>query len=358
MHRVWDMDRGNKTLVRIACAAHPKSCSSNVQSNGRSMAGEAGRIAVLLRNDTGKGAVMTYALVTPARNEADFIEGTIRAVLGQTIRPFRWMIVSDGSTDGTDALVGDYAARHQWIELLRMPERPDRHFGGKALAFNAAWEKIRHLTFDIIGSLDADISFGPDYFEYLLCQFTRDPLLGVAGTPFKDRGVQYDYRFSRKEHVSGACQLFRKSCFEGIAGYTPLKGGAIDLVAVVTARMKGWKTETFMDRVSVHHRPMGSATNRVVAAGFKSGYGDFRMGVHPIWQLLRSLYQMTRKPYVVSGLALLCGFAWGMIQRIPKPVSKAFVRFRRREQMAWLMEYGAKVPLVSIILRNRESRRS
>lgn len=256
------------------------------------------------------------------------------------------MIVSDVSTEGTDAIVNIYTAEHRWIELLRMPERKERHFADKEMAFNTDWAKIKYLAYDVIGvigSLDVDVSFGPDYFEYLLEQCMSDPLLGVAGTTLRDRESQYDYRFSRKKHISDTCYIFRRSRFEEFGGYTPLKGGAIDLVAVVTTRMKGWKTETFMDRTSVHHRPIGSAANPVVAASLKSGYGDFRICLHPVCQVLRSLYQINRKPYLVSGFALLAVFMWAKLRCTTKPVSREFVRFRRREQMAWLMEYVERV---------------
>ena len=101
-----------------------------------------------------------------------------------------------------------------------------------------------------------------------------------------------------------------KECFESIGGYTPLKVGAIDLVAVVSARMNGWKTETFTEKYCVHHRPMGTAKNNILTATFKSGYGDYRMGVHPAWQVFRSIYQMTRKPMVINGIMLLAGYFW------------------------------------------------
>src|SRR6266851_4893071 len=87
---------------------------------------------------------LSYALVTPARNEAAFIELTLKSVVQQTIRPVRWVIVSDGSTDGTDEIVKKYAAEHDWIELVRAPERSDRHFAGKVHAFNLGYEKVRH----------------------------------------------------------------------------------------------------------------------------------------------------------------------------------------------------------------------
>jgi poly-beta-1,6-N-acetyl-D-glucosamine synthase len=294
-------------------------------------------------NNGGRASDPSYVLITPARNEAIFIEQTIKSVIGQTIHPAKWVIVSDGSTDGTDDIVKKYAADHKWIELIRMPERKERHFAGKVHAFNAGYEKVKDMQCDIIGSLDADISFDPEYFDFLLKKFAHDPKLGVTGTPFREGTEQYDYRFSRKEHVSGACQLFRKQCFESIGGYVPLKAGAIDLTAVVTARMKGWKTETFTDKFCVHHRRLGTAKTHILIAAFKSGYGDYPMGVHPVWQLFRSIYQMSRSPVILGGAILMAGYIWAMLTRARMPVSAEFVRFRRKEQMGWLKEYFWKV---------------
>ena len=179
-----------------------------------------------------------YVLITPARNEAQFIELTIKSVIAQTVLPLQWVIVSDGSTDGTDEIVNKYAAEHRWIELVRTPERQERHFAGKVHAFNAGYAKVKNLDYDLIGSMDADISFDPDYFSFLLGKLAEDPALGLVGTPFKDKTI-YDYRFVSIEHVSGACQLFRRECFEQIGGYVPVKSGGIDHIAVITARMKG-----------------------------------------------------------------------------------------------------------------------
>ena len=286
---------------------------------------------------------LAYVLITPARNEAMFIEQTIKSVIRQTVLPLKWVIVSDGSTDGTDDIVKKYADENQWIELVRMPERAERHFAGKVHAFNAGYERVQDLKYDIIGSLDADISFDdPEYFDFLLKKFAQDPTLGVAGTPFREGTTQYDYRFSRKEHVSGACQLFRRECFESIGGYVPLKAGAIDLTAVVTARMKGWKTETFTDKVCFHHRTMGSAKAPLYKGHIQKRLYDYPMGVHPVWQLFRSFYQMSRKPFILGGALLLAGYLWAMLTRAHKPVSMEFVHFRRKEQMRWLKEYFRK----------------
>jgi len=285
---------------------------------------------------------LKFILITPARNEETFIEQTLKSVVGQTVLPLIWVIVSDGSTDATNDIVRKYAEKYPWIELIALPERAERHFAGKVQAFNTGYEKVKNLDFDILGSLDADISFDPEYFDYLMRKFIQYPELGVAGTPFREGNDQYDYRFSRKEHVSGACQLFRRECFDTIGGYVPIKAGAIDLTAVVTARMRGWRTETFTEKYCIHHRRMGTAKVNIFIALFRSGYGDYPMGVHPIWQFLRSVYQMSNQPYILGGMMLMIGYFWAMIVRAESPVSSEFIRFRRKEQIQWLKEYFRK----------------
>src|SRR5215469_11683307 len=126
----------------------------------------------------------TYVLVTPARNEGIFIEGTIKSVVSQIALPLRWVIVSDGSTDQTDEIVKFYVKKYAWIELVRMAEHRDRHFAAKANCFNVGYARIKHLDFDLIANLDADITFEPDYFQFLINKFVEMPDLGVAGTPF------------------------------------------------------------------------------------------------------------------------------------------------------------------------------
>jgi len=288
----------------------------------------------------------TYVLVTPARNEAEFIERTIQSVVVQTVRPLKWVIVSDGSTDGTDEIVKKYAGEHAWIELVRAPERTERHFAGKVHAFNAGYARLKDLSYDVIGSLDGDVSFDEEYFAFLLGKLAEDLALGLVGTPFKgDTGPIYDYRFVSIEHVSGACQLFRRECFEQVGGYVPVKGGGIDHIAVITARMKGWKTRTFPEKVILHHREIGTALNTPLMARFRTGFQDYVLGSHPVWELSRMIYQARKRPFVLGGTVLMAGYLWAMMTRAERPVSKELMRFRRREQMRRLKDYvtGSRV---------------
>src|SRR5271163_2486074 len=139
-------------------------------------------------NVTGKKALLKYVLISPARNEEDFIELTIKSVIKQTVLPLKWVIVSDGSTDRTDEIASKYAKQYDWIDFTRMPERTERDFAGKVGCFNAGFARVKDLDYDIVGSLDADISFDEEYFEFLLGKFAEDPKLGLAGTPFREDG--------------------------------------------------------------------------------------------------------------------------------------------------------------------------
>ena len=277
---------------------------------------------------------LTYVIITPARNEEAYIEKTIRSVVSQTVMPKKWIIVSDGSTDGTDEIVKKYKAHHDWIELVRMPEHEDRQFAAKVFAFNAGYQRIINVNYDIIGNLDADLSFEEDYFEFLLDKFSQQPELGVAGTPYtEDESDQYDYRFTNIEHVSGACQLFRRECFESIGGYIPIKGGGIDWVAVTSARMKGWKTRTFTEKTIFHHRKMGTGKGNLLSARFRLGKEDYYLGSHPLWALLRSFHQMKFKPYVVGGIFIYLGYVTAHLQGTARPIPLGLMKFYRNEQM-------------------------
>lgn len=278
--------------------------------------------------------LLSYIVITPARNEAACIEQTIQAMLHQTALPLRWIIVSDGSTDDTDTIANRYAEHTPWITLMRMPGRAERHFAGKAHAFNTAVSSVHDLAFDAIACMDADVTFAPDYFSFLLDKLAGDAQYGIVGTPYREQsGATYDYRYVSLDEVSGICQLFRRSCLEQIDGYMLSKAGNIDTIACLNARMKGWKTRTFPEMVCTHLRPMGTAQNGFLRARFHEGQRDALIGNHPLWQIFRVLYQMHLRPWVLRGAAIGLGYAWSVLRHSQRPVSDELIRFRRKEQM-------------------------
>ncbi len=232
-----------------------------------------------------------YALITPARNEARFIELTLKSVVAQTVRPVKWVIVSDGSTDGTDEIVGKYAAANPWIKLVRQPVRTERSFAGKAVAFSAGYAELSEEGTDI-----------------------KDPSDNI-------------------EHVSGACQMFRRECFEAIGGYSQIKSGGIDLIAVFSARAKGWQTRRFPEKFCWHHRKMGEAHYTGFRERIHRGRMDYILGSHPLWEIFRSVYQIRNRPYVIGGFLIFFGYVWTWFRRVERTMPADLVRLRQDEQM-------------------------
>jgi len=285
---------------------------------------------------------LTYALITPAWNEEAHLQQVILSVAAQTQLPVRWIIVSDGSTDRTDDIVMTAARQFPWIVLLRLERDPERHFAGKAHAVNAGYASLRDVAFHLVGNLDADMTLPPDFYEFLLSRFEAIPNLGVAGTPFvEDTGNpgSHSHALSNLEHVSGACQLFRRRCFDQVGGYRPIKGGGIDWVAVTTARMLGWTTQTFVEKTCIHHRTMGTADRSPVKARFRHGQEDYYVGNHPLWEIARGLFQMKNQPLIFGGLSLLFGYAYAWLSRRPNPIPAELRSFHRQEQVRRLRTF-------------------
>lgn len=278
---------------------------------------------------------LPYVLITPARNESAFIEKTIQSVINQTVLPLKWVIVDDGSLDDTASIVKKYLPSHDWMELVELPKHRERNFAGKVYAFNVGLEKVKDVQYDIIGNLDADISFEETHFEFLLTKFSEDDNLGVAGTVFEEEGgySSATHSFEGQDIVAGQCQIFRRQCFLDIGGYKPHKAGGIDWMAVTTARMMGWTTRQFREKAFFHYRHLGTAERGRLAAAFSYGEKDYYLGGHPLWEMFRTAYRATQKPYVVGGLALGAGYCWAFLRRAKRPVSPELMRFHRQEQM-------------------------
>lgn len=274
-----------------------------------------------------------YVLITPARNEAAYIDLTLKSVVAQTLRPAKWVIVNDGSVDGTGQIVSKYAVANPWIEQIHMPPRSERSFAGKAHAISVGRERLAGLQYDVIGNLDADVSFDPDYFEFLMQKFAENPKLGVAGTSFLEGSTSYDYELVGIEHVAGMCQIFRRECFEAIGGYQAIKSGGIDLIAVLSARAKGWETRTFLEKSFIHHRSQSSALYSGLRSKWYMGRKDYLLGNHPLWEFLRCVYRMQRQPYIIGGALAFAAYLWYALRGVEKTIPKELMALRRGEQM-------------------------
>lgn len=278
-----------------------------------------------------------YVLMTAAYNEEENIGKTIESVLAQTRLPERWVIVSDGSQDGTDEIAERYAKQHEFIRFLRMKRDPGRSFGSKVLALRSAAGVLDGITFEFIGNLDADITLEPTYFENLLDRFKLAAQLGIAGGFVHEKigGGFKSRRSNRSYSVAHAAQLVRRECYEQFGGYAVLEYGGEDWHAQTSARMNGWDAESFPDLPVFHHRRTGEADN-LLRHKFRQGRMDYALGSDPIFETLKCLERIPEKPFLIGGLARLAGFGWSWARHEEKPVSAKFIAYLRKEQKAKL----------------------
>jgi glycosyltransferase involved in cell wall biosynthesis len=274
-----------------------------------------------------------YVLMTAAHNEEAMIEGTIKSIVSQTAPPERWVIVSDASTDKTDQIVQEYAQRHNFIRYLRLERKPGRNFGAKVRALHSGYKLLADCQFNFIGNVDADVSLEPSYFQDLLGQFDRRPLLGLAGGFFfEEQGGEFkSRRGNRRYSVTHAAQLVRRECYEAIGGYAVLEYGGEDWHAETSARMKGWEIEAFPDLKIFHHRHTGEGGG-LLRYKFRQGRMDYSFGSDPQFEILKCFLRVPDKPFLIGSIARLTGFVWSSVRRDPRLVSDEFVAFLRNDQ--------------------------
>jgi glycosyltransferase involved in cell wall biosynthesis len=312
---------------------------------------------------------MTYVLATAAYNEEAFIEATIQSVLAQTLRPKKWVIVSDGSTDCTDEIVRFHAAKHDFIQLHRITEPHPRNFVAQAHAINAGFALLRSGGFtlpasatalrdkptataapggwrdkpaatsltgacDFIGNLDADITLEPDYFARLIEKFKQDAKLGLAGGWICERrnGCYAPRRSNSTRSVAHAVQLFRRECMDMLGGYAALPYGGPDWHAEVCARMAGWRVEAFPELKAFHQRLTGGVEGRL-RFWYREGLIDFSLGGHPLFEMFKLARRLREKPAVIGSAVAFAAFMWAECRGEERAVSEDFVRFVRAEQM-------------------------
>lgn len=290
-------------------------------------------------------ASQDFVLITAAHNEEAYIETTIRSIVQQTLRPLRWIIVSDASTDRTDEIVRSWSAQHPFIELLRVDRAPEYSFAAKANAIALASERLRSLDYDFIGIVDADIAFDPDYYSRLIETFRQDPALGISGGLIHERvdGVFVSRFANRIWSVAGATQLFRRACFEGIGGILPMRFGGEDWRAEVAARMLGYVVRACPDLRALHYRHTGNARNPLRYA-FRQGRMDYSLGGYPPFVILKCIGRMRSPRRMLLATARIGGFLWSYWAGPPRPVSRDFIRFLRKEQRARLFRRRETAP--------------
>jgi len=282
-----------------------------------------------------------YTLITPARNEAPYLPGVIESVLRQTVQPAKWVIVSDGSTDGMDCIVERASKSNPYIQLIRVEGHTKRSFGSKALAFREGYKTLQNVVFNYVGNLDADVTMESHYYQRILEEMSKNPLLGVAsGVVWDKRNVGFKRIISNLNHAVGAVQFWRRECFEAVGGYHPASVGGIDSLAELTARMKGWETRSFPDLPVYHHKPIDSANARsVIQIAYRAGLTEYHIGTYPLFAVLKAIRRWREAPFIISTLTRLFGYGRLWVTKAPRDAPEELVAYLKREQKTVLKRF-------------------
>jgi glycosyltransferase involved in cell wall biosynthesis len=280
---------------------------------------------------SGKPGLIRYAVISPVKDEAAFIEQTICSMIDQSIVPSVWVIVNDGSIDKTEEIVLKYAQSYSWIKLVNRQSTVVRKRGKGVV--EAFYDGYRTLTgaYDYIVKLDGDVTFSPDYFAALFAQFSADPHLGIAGGGLYEKPDGKTWTlYTVKDHVRGCTKVYRKACFEAIGGLVASMGW--DGIDEWIALAKGWKVQSFLDLKIYHYRFTGAATGMVKSC-YEQGGGAYRMGYHPLFLIARGVRLLIVRPYVIGGAAMIGGFIVAWLQGQTLLADPTVVRYIRQTQL-------------------------
>jgi len=273
-----------------------------------------------------------YVIITPARDEEEHIEKTIESIAYQTIRPSKWIIVNDGSTDRTGEILDRHAAQFQWISVIHRQNRGFRKSGGGVVeAFYEGYQSLRSDNWEFIVKLDADLSFSSDYFEKCFEYFSREPGLGIGGGEiYHNFGGMLKREATPKFHVRGATKIYRRACWEAIGGLLAAPGW--DTIDELKANMLGWKTYSFGDLRLLHYRLTGSAEGRVRDC-VKHGVAAYVSGYHPAFIAASCLRRLIHNPYVIGSLAIGYGYVNGYVTNRPRVNDPDLIHYVREQQL-------------------------
>jgi glycosyltransferase involved in cell wall biosynthesis len=281
---------------------------------------------------------MHYVIISPVRDEANYIEQTLNSVIHQTLKPVLWIIVNDGSTDATGQILDKYAERHDWIKVIHRTNRGYRAAGsGVIAAFNEGYAYVDNESWDFIVKLDGDLSFEPDYFKKCFSEFLADETLGIGGGTVlnsKNGQLVVDSKGDPPFHVRGATKIYRRSCWEKIAPLIQAPGW--DTIDEVKANFYGWTTRTLPDIKLIQNKPTGGADSHW-RNWFKNGQANYITGYHPVFMLGKCAKRIFRKPVFIASAALFLGFCSGYLTNKPQVQDPAVIRYLRKQQVRYLV---------------------
>jgi len=294
----------------------------------------------------GKKHKPRYLIISPCRNEAEYMRQTLDTVTQQTVVPDKWVIVDDGSTDATPEILKEYADKFPWIQVVTRDNRGHRSVGpGVINAFYAGLESVNKDDYDYLCKLDLDLRLPAGYFGELIRRCEENPRIGTcSGKAYMELedGSLKSEKIDDEMSV-GASKFYRLTCFNEIGGFT--REVMWDGIDCHRCRMLGWiaKSWDHEDLNFVHLRPMGSSDRGIIRGRYRHGFGQYFMGSDPLYMFASAVYRLAHPPYIIGGLAMAWGFIGSALKGVKRYEDPEFRKFLRSYQRKALLKGKAAV---------------
>ena len=277
---------------------------------------------------------LRHVIITPSRDEEDFLPALIDSISHQSILPVEWIIVHHNSNNSSKEIIDEAASKFGWIKSIDIKDNSTRRRGSQIASLVNRGISTSQSEWDFISKIDADMVLPQDYFENILSQFISNERLGIAsGSCFLMEGGKKITESVSVDHTRGGLKTYRKQCFNEIGGISEVDGW--DGIDNILAQMNGWVTKSFTDIQVFHQRRTGSSLG-LHKGCFEAGKFSHTMRYHPIFITARSIHRMLRKPLITGGISMLIGYFYGVIIRQPAMPNKAAISFLREKQKARL----------------------
>ena len=281
-----------------------------------------------------------YLLISPCRDEAQYLRRTLDSVAAQSVQPALWVVVDDGSTDETSAILEDYVTRLPYLRVVKRDDRGRRQVGpGVIEAFYAGLETVCLEDFDYICKLDMDLDLPARYFELLMERMESNPRIGTtSGKPWfvhPQRGTLVP-EICGDEMSVGMTKFYRVACFKEIGGF--VRQVMWDGIDCHRCRMLGWIAESRdLEPIRfIHLRPQGASQKGIWTGRVRAGFGQYFMGTSPYYYVAVAFYRLPAHPAVIGSIAMLWGYFSSWFKALPRYNDPEFRRFLRSYQHACL----------------------
>lgn len=278
-----------------------------------------------------------YVIITPVRNEEDYIEMTIKSVVNQKVPPVEYIIVNDGSTDGTEDIIDEYVEKYNWIKTIKRPPKEHSPGGGIVNAFYEGYNILDEKEWDYVVKLDADLRFNENYFKALLKNFDENNKLGISsGKTYELKAGEWHVDSMPDDHVRGAAKMYRKQCWEDIDGLREVLGW--DTIDELEAQVKGWDTRSYAGLVLEHYKPIGTRQTKIVRREIKAGERQHYLGYLPLFAIFRGFYRMFQKPYFIAGILNIYGFILASFKGSEQIDNHLIAHLRKKQKQRLLLK--------------------